>query len=194
MFRKCMLMVPPVKDTRLDKETEIHAWSLRQECGSDDCVGCIGILVRYLFIWPTRSNPGLGSESSTVLTTELLRNSTPFFKYNNIISGKSCFLVSFLFATLHSSRDLRFLARDQTQALAVAALSPTTAPPGNPLPHPLSLLSQTSWNSCSALTSPSTPLSLSSVTFLLPPSMYWSHSCKGYPINSQWPLPRPHLT
>ena len=41
-----MLMVPPVKDTRLDKETEIHAWSLRQECGSDDCVGCIGILVR----------------------------------------------------------------------------------------------------------------------------------------------------
>lgn len=25
---------------------EIHAWSLRQECGSDDCVGCIGILVK----------------------------------------------------------------------------------------------------------------------------------------------------
>ncbi|XFF80909.1 hypothetical protein AB1E18_007128 [Capra hircus] len=27
---ECMLMVPPVKDSGLDKETEIHAWSLRQ--------------------------------------------------------------------------------------------------------------------------------------------------------------------
>lgn len=25
---------------------EIHAWSLRQECGSDACVACIGVLVK----------------------------------------------------------------------------------------------------------------------------------------------------
>ena len=39
-------MVPAMSDSRLDKEAETYARSLRQEYGMDDFIGCIGALVK----------------------------------------------------------------------------------------------------------------------------------------------------